>query len=446
MKVLWLCNIMLPQICKELGVEGSKKEGWISGLLNSILQSDKEVEIAVAFPVSLQFLTEGRSWIKGSFMPEEGKKELTYYGFLEDTLQPWKYDEKLEDIMKEIILDAGADLLHSFGTEYPHTLAAVKAFSQPKRTLIGIQGLCSVYADAYYANIPQKVRKRITFRDRLRKDSLMQQKEKFVKRGEFEKEAIGLSGHIAGRTQWDRKYAGEFSPNGTYHVLRETLRKEFYTGGWNYEQCEKHSIFVSQGNYPIKGLHYVLLAMPELLKNYPDTKVYVAGDCILRDGLLGPLKISSYGKYLQDLIRKGKLEEKVIFLGGLSAQAMKEQYLKSHLYLCPSSIENSPNSLGEAMLLRTPVVTADVGGIPSMIDEDECALYHGFSQEKAGEEQRIAAQIVENVSRVFAMEEKVKDLTEKARKHGEKNHSGQDNVQQLFAVYEEICQEGTKEQ
>ena len=30
---------------------------------------------------------------------------------------------------------------------------------------------------------------------------------------------------------------------------------------------------------------------------------------------------------------------------------MKEKFLNSHVFLCPSSIENSPNALGEAMIL-----------------------------------------------------------------------------------------------
>jgi len=114
------------------------------------------------------------------------------------------------------------------------------------------------------------------------------------------------------------------------------------------------------------------------------------------------------------------------------------------LYLCPSSIENSPNSLGEAMLLKTPVVTADVGGIPSMIAADECAMYSGFSKEQDGEEERIAEELAEAVSKVFEMQGNVEEMTGKAREHGLRNHSGRENVQQLFDLYETISREGTE--
>ena len=35
MKVLWVCNIMLPVIAEALHKEASNKEGWLSGLLET---------------------------------------------------------------------------------------------------------------------------------------------------------------------------------------------------------------------------------------------------------------------------------------------------------------------------------------------------------------------------------------------------------------------------
>ena len=36
MKVLWVCNIMLPAIAGALHKEASNKEGWLSGLLEQV--------------------------------------------------------------------------------------------------------------------------------------------------------------------------------------------------------------------------------------------------------------------------------------------------------------------------------------------------------------------------------------------------------------------------
>ena len=39
MKVLWLCNVMLPVIAQEYGLEASNKEGWLSGLLDVMMEN-----------------------------------------------------------------------------------------------------------------------------------------------------------------------------------------------------------------------------------------------------------------------------------------------------------------------------------------------------------------------------------------------------------------------
>ena len=42
MKVLWLCNFMLPMVAEKLGREATNKEGWISGLASVLLARQQE--------------------------------------------------------------------------------------------------------------------------------------------------------------------------------------------------------------------------------------------------------------------------------------------------------------------------------------------------------------------------------------------------------------------
>ena len=58
-----------------------------------------------------------------------------------------------------------------------------------------------------------------------------------------------------------------------------------------------------------------------------------------------------------DLIDKYDLFENIVFCGSLDENSMRDQYLRSHVFISASTIENSPNSVGEAMLLGVPVVT-----------------------------------------------------------------------------------------
>ena len=51
-KVLWICNIMLPVIAEELGLPFSNREGWLSGILQQLLQEkEQKTELGICFPM-----------------------------------------------------------------------------------------------------------------------------------------------------------------------------------------------------------------------------------------------------------------------------------------------------------------------------------------------------------------------------------------------------------
>lgn len=451
MKVLWVCNMMLPVIAEHLGLEASNKEGWLAGLCGEVLkrQQDNGIELHVAFPVELE-----RDGYCEKIETEDGN--LVCHGFYEDTAHAEQYEEGLEERLKNIVDAVNPDVVHCFGTEYAHTLAVCRVVPDKSKLLIGIQGVCEACANAYFANMPEKVINRVTLRDLLRQDSIRQQYEKFVQRGKREKEAVQLAGNVTGRTALDEHYTKEWNPEAKYYSMNETLRSNFYQGAWEKDKCIPYSIFVSQGDYPIKGFHYMLLALPRIKEKYPDVKVYVAGNSIVGAGWKGKLKISSYGKYISEIIRKENLGQNIEFLGRLNAEQMRERYLKSHLYVCCSTMENSPNSLGEAMLLGVPCVSADVGGITSMFDDGKDGiLYRGFRTTQSsfdgicdagqGEDedvQKSADRLADSVLEMWSNEEKMLFYCENARKHAKKTHNGEENYRKLMQIYEEIASNG----
>ncbi len=439
MRVLWLCNRCLPVIAAHLNMDAGNKEGWLAGLSERILaEKNDELTLGVCFPAGKELA----EW--------KGEYEVTAYGFYEDLGHPEKYDEALEVRMQEIVDDFKPDMVHIFGTEFPHTLAMVKAFNNPQRTLIGIQGLCFVCADAYLAGLPEAVVKRSTLRDYIKKDSILEQQKKFYRRGAFEQKALSLTGNVTGRTEWDFHYTKECNPKVEYYFMNETLRAPFYTGVWEYDNCEKYTIFVSQGDYPIKGLHFLLRAMKSVLEEYPEAKIYVAGNCITGDeGLKKKIKIASYGKYLNELIAENSLQEHIEFLGNLSAEEMKERYLRCNVFVLPSTMENSPNSVGEAMLLGVPVVAAKVGGVESLLkDKEDGILYESQNIQALSNAiiRMFDAYEYKEASRIRPLRVKEQDVeearsySENARKHALKTHNPDANYHRLMEIYGDICQ------
>ena len=48
MRVLWVCNIMLPVIAQALSQEYSVREGWLSGILGRYLETENGAELSTA--------------------------------------------------------------------------------------------------------------------------------------------------------------------------------------------------------------------------------------------------------------------------------------------------------------------------------------------------------------------------------------------------------------
>lgn len=425
MRVLWVCNIMPPVIGQYLGKEYSVKEGWISGILMRLAKEKAEIELGLCYPV-----VEAADEVKKGVILENNKN-ITCYGFVEDTVHPENYGgESLEKRLSKIISDFRPEVLHIFGTEFGHSLAAAKVFGKPKCTLIGLQGVISECAREYMADLPESVQNSVSFRDWLKKDSMKQQQKKFFIRGEREKEVLKLCGNITGRTAFDKAAAKRMNPQARYFFMNETMRGEFYEGKWNYANCKKHSIFFSQADYPLKGFHYLLQALEVIKEKYPDVTVNVAGNSLVNYSTLkDKIKISAYGRYLRKFVKDLELEDKITFLGKLSAEEMKQQYLKCNTFVCASSLENSPNSVGEAMLLGTPVVASYAGGIPSMLEHEKEGLLFEKGNVKA---------LAEAIIRTWKSYPTVVNITENARARARITHDADRNYRTLMDIYNSI--------
>ncbi len=432
MKVLWILNLCPPAVAGRLGKECDVKEGWVSGILERIAASDRSAkpggfELGLAFPTG-----SGEEEISEAL--KIGNMTVACFGFRENSARPEFYDEQgLMVRFREIYNAFKPELLHVFGTEYGHCLAAVKAFNRPKRVLIGLQGIISECAIEYLADLPAGEAGKVSFRDWIRQDSMLRQQKKFALRGEWEKQALLYCANVTGRTGFDRRAARQMNPHAEYYFMNETLRKEFYEGEWSRQTCISNRIFVSQADYPLKGFHYLIDALGQIREEYPHVTVAVAGNSLVEDKTMKDrLKRSAYGAYLSRRIEELGLKGQVFFLGKLTAAQMKEECLKCHTYVCCSALENSPNSMGEAMCLGVPVVASETGGIPSMLRHGEEGLLF-----PKGNSRELAKAIL----RLWKDDDLCEALGSRARIRALNTHDGGKNFERLLEIYMEIMKE-----
>lgn len=412
MKILWVTNIEINAIAKEFG-ETAVLGGWLEQTAN-MLAVNSDVSLHIACSTTHDYFARSAAGI-------------TFYSFNSEDPDP-----SLSSRISKIVEAAEPDVVHIWGTEYRHSLLFARECDKrgiKGRVVVSIQGLVSVYTNHFFANLPARVIHHRTFKELVR-PNLYRSCEIMRKQGESEVEVLKLADNCIGRTDWDLACVKQINDSINYYAVNEILREPFYTSGpWSYEKCTKRSIFFSQANYPIKGFHFMLQALAILKKKYPDVMLHVLGNDPFDSSFTRRLKRNSYEKYLQELMTGLDLKSNVKWLGRLDAEGMVNEYLNSNVFVCSSTIENSSNSIGEAMLLGVPVAASDVGGIKTLMRHgEEGILFHDEAY----------YMLADCVSRIFDDPALASRLGANARIKAMKTHDVQNNMKQLLKVYESI--------
>ena len=116
-----------------------------------------------------------------------------------------------------------------------------------------------------------------------------------------------------------------------------------------------------------KGVRFIILAMPEILKKYPQTRLLIAGE--------GPDKID-----LQQLALSTGVTANVQFLGTVNNAALPELYRRAALFVAPSIVADGGDQEGlglvfvEALGCECPVVTSDLPAIKDVVSDGKTGV------------------------------------------------------------------------
>ncbi len=415
MKVLWVTNTIFPEFSEALGQPKTVGGGWMYALSQNMVDNGIELAVVTAKTKSNHVhkkINNINFYLLGS------KRPVT------------EYDISLAVQWKEVINNIKPDLVHIHGTENGYGLVLMNTFPQ-LNYVVSIQGLIGIIYRYYYAGITIKeILRSITIRDIIKRDTIIQARRNFlIRSNRIERKYLDQTSHVIGRTQWDHDQVKTMNPLVQYHFCNESLRESFYNSKkWNAKTKINHTIFLSQAGYPIKGLHKVLEAVALMKNEFPDLRVRVAGKDILRKSksLKEYLKRDGYGKYVHSLVQKYGLETQISFLGYLDEQQMIQEYLNAHIFICPSSIENSPNSLGEAQLLGVPCIASYVGGIPDMVIHNQSGLLYRFEE---------VEMLAQSIKRIFNADALANKLSTNGIRQATERHDKDINVRQLLSIY-----------
>ena len=413
MKVLWLCNVVLPELADVFGFKKEKFGGWLTGAWKE-LNKVENIELAVCVPV------------RNPERVHDGEyNAYKYYSFL--TISNESDTDINEQVIrfKELLDDFNPDIIHIWGTEYEHSYSMTKAACEigiADRIVVNIQGLLTFCEKVFEYRIPETVAT-----EKINGKTIREERLSFLERSKYEQYVLTQVNQVIGRTDWDRASTKEINPKLKYYYCGEILRDKFYLAQkWNSEKCQKHSIFISQAFYPIKGFHLVLDEIKRLSIEYPDLMVYVAGPDVSKSD-------SGYANYIRQRIDDLGIHSKIIFLGLISEEQIVEEYLRANVFLSASVIENSSNSVCEAMMIGTPVVSSYVGGMASLVSHGVSGYMYPLTEPSL---------MRHYIEKIFDGDINLSRLSQKEIESANRFNNREDAVDRMISIYKEIAEEG----
>jgi glycosyltransferase involved in cell wall biosynthesis len=360
LKILWFTNS--PSLSEDYLDNKSIGRGWIAALEAQITKI-ATIELGVCFILDRRVKPFRLGITKYYPIYVSSPK-----GKIKKVVSRWTkpiLNESHVQPYLEVIQDFKPDVIHIFGTEDVFGLIISKT---KVPCVIHIQGNLIVCHYKWYSGL--------TLLDILKyskKWSLIKgfglyhnywinKKEAIRERKIFQQASFFM-----GRTDWDRRITSVLSPDSKYFHCDELMRPEFYSHEWLPKKNKKTYVLITIIRKNIyKGLETIFESKRILKEIKLNHKIIwkIAG-------------INSTDEISLLLERKYKstfIENDIQLLGSLQEKELINEMLEADLFIHPSHIDNSPNSVCEAMLIGMPIITTFAGGIPSIIENKKEGL------------------------------------------------------------------------
>ncbi len=417
MKVLWLSGT--PSLAENHYKNAPLTGGWIKSLEKAM---KGKVELVILFyhyenadPVTI----DGTRYIPISLYKKGAisKIKQRIFNLMES--------EKDIQLVLDVINEVKPDVIHIHGTEGPFGMIQ-KHTKVPCVT--SIQGIIQFVLHNFFAGI--------TFLDVLRYSYLIDWLflrtqihtyywyAKTVKR---EKVIFENSRNIIGRTRWDRRVVTKvLAPHCNYYHNDEVLRDAFYNAKWDNDLNGTLVLYTTLSAVIYKGIETIFFVASLLDERNIDYRWEIGG--ANEKDAVTHLAAKSVGKK-----RRGA---NIHFLGRLNEEQLVDRMLNAHLFVYPSHIDISPNSLCEAMLLGVPCISTKVGGTASLLEDGKEGILV-----QTGEPYGMAGAIIEMAENF----EQAKIYGQNGRTRALKRQDPEKITDDLMKIYQDIIGVNGKE-
>lgn len=336
--------------------------GWAGALISKVREAGVTVGIAFQSTLPSQEAAEGfypipirQPGFWGKFVRYHGGYRRETYSYLLPAIH-------------QAVADFRPDVIYLFGFENP---LAVILGETDVPVLVHIQGLLGPYSRAY---LPQGIRLSdfyhpFSAREWIYRNGFVYAYHFIRLHGSQEPSLIAKAHYVTGRTDWDKREVLQYAPEAKYYPVWEMLRPVFYANAGRavcrrIPDGEPIRLVSTISETAYKGLDVIMKAAAWMQEAGIPFSWHVAG--IGKDAFL-----------TQVFERALKLKAErlpLVFCGCLSEEQLVRELTEADVYVHPSYIDNSPNSVCEAQLLGLPVIATRVGGVPSLVEDGVTGL------------------------------------------------------------------------
>ena len=358
--------LIIAEYCDQLPIDNDGLVTRTATILNRYKKN--EVQVAIAYG-------------NGSKQDRFVKNNTIYYPLAADLslLSIFAQWEEARIELLEVIGDYHPDIIQCFGTEWPYGLITQDT-SVP--VVIHMMGFYEIYAQQldsiYHFSAEGERNKDLTvvssdrlFSGRNEKDSseLADQRLEVLK-SSFERRIMEVNRFFFGRTTWDRRIVRYYSPLASYFHIEESIHQCIYdaAGTWRPKRHNKLRIVTISSGDDRKGNEIILrtaLLLKELIGL--DFEWHVAGN-------------PGYFERYEEISGIHHYDVNIVLLGMIDSQRVITELQEADLFVHPSLIDNSANSICEAQLIGTPVIASDVGGTADMIKDRFSGMLYPYNE------------------------------------------------------------------
>lgn len=347
MKVLWF-EVTEPSRYK---VSGKPIGGWQDSL-ESIVRKHTDIELYVAFISNTSTEVKDIDGVK--YIPI-----YSHYSFFESHFRKYwdVYVEKMLPAARLIIDKYKPDIIHVFGTEWP--FGQISKFTNIP-VVIHIQGAIVPYNNALYPpgySIFDRVRQcGINLKKMYNLYMTVTNEHNWAK---WEDDTWRNVSNYMGRTVWDESLSAVMHPGRRYFHVDEALRPDFLRGEKEWKDADSNNIkIVSTGCSTFWKGPDMMLKVAKILK---DTGV-------IFEWLVAGKMPNEIMKMVERKEHTTFKDNNIKFMGFVAPDSLSDMLCSASMYVHTAYIENSPNSICEAQCLGVPIISTNVGGISTLLE------------------------------------------------------------------------------